>query len=150
MRPKATCANQNTLAQPPSSIKQKRAGKNEAMPHRKTHRLTIRQLIHRLLRNIHALRRMVDGEDVHLLARLGVLDLVALAAGGRVPAGDIAAAANVREARDLALRRPAVAGHETVRAIGAGDDAEAATRLRIAWVVGEGDGLGEREEEGED
>lgn len=117
---------------------------------RNTHRLIVGQLIHRLLGNIQALCNMVDGQDVNLLARLGILDLVALPAGRRVPARDIAAAANVREARDLALSLVAVAGDKAVGTVGAGDGGEAARGVRVAVVVGEGDGLGEGEEEGEE
>lgn len=109
---------------------------------RQTHRLIIRQLIHRLLRNIQPLRHMVDGQDENLLPRLRVLDLIALAARRRIPAGNVAAAANVGEARDFALGFPTVAGDEAVGTVGAGDGGERAGAVGVAVVVGEGYGAG--------
>lgn len=89
---------------------------------------------------------MIHGEHEHLLARPRVLDLVTLPAGRRIPTRNVAAAADVGEARDLALRRPAVACDQAVGAVGAGDDVEAAGAVGIAWVVREGCCEGEGEE----
>lgn len=55
----------------------------------------------------------------------------------RVPASDSAASANVREAWDVALDVPAVAGYEAVTAIGAGYNGHGTCSLVVAGVVGD-------------
>jgi hypothetical protein len=64
---------------------------------------------------------VVDRQEEDTLASRWVFDLVALATGRRVPAGDVGAATNVREARNVGLLRPAVAVDEAVGTVRAGD-----------------------------
>lgn len=114
--------------------------------------MVVSQLIHSLLRHIEALRDVIDSKDEHLLASLSILEAITLTARRRVPAGDVGAAANVGEAWDVGLLLPAVASDQAVASIGAGDDVERAATVRVAIVVGECDGGGERcqdREEGE-
>lgn len=93
------------------------------------------ELVHGLLGDVEALGGVVDGEDVDLLAL--VLEAVADAALGRVPAGDGGGAADVGEALDLTEGVPAVLGDEAVRAIGAGQLREGAGGDVVAGVVGD-------------
>lgn len=76
----------------------------------------------------------VNGEDVDAVAV--VLELPAGSALGRVPANTLHTA-DVGEGGDLALGGPAVAGDETVGAVGASDGGHEAVAVVIAGVVGD-------------
>lgn len=84
--------------------------------------------------NIEAIDGAVHGQDGDGAAL--VVEAPAGGARGRVPAGDGLRAANVREARDLALRLPVVAGDEPVVAVGAGNVLERAAAVVVASVIG--------------
>ena len=74
-------------------------------------------------------------QALSLLAGLGVFDLVALAAGRRVPAGNVGATTNVGEARNVGLLRPAVAVDEAIGTVRAGDGGQRTAAIGVAGVV---------------
>jgi hypothetical protein len=97
--------------------------------------LAVGQGVHGVQGNVEARGGVVDGQDVDGLAVVG--ELPAGAALWGVPAGDGGGGTNVGEAGDLGLRLPAVAGDQTVGAIGAGDGSQGAAAIIIAGVVGD-------------
>lgn len=97
--------------------------------------LAVGEVVHGAETHVDTLAGVVDGEDVDLAAL--VLDAEALAAVGRVPAGDGVDAADVGEARDVGLLVEAVAGDEAVLAVGAGDGCHGSVAIIVAGVVGD-------------
>lgn len=81
--------------------------------------LATSESVHGIKANVETLAGMIDSQDVDLSAL--VFETVAATTVGRVPAGNDIDTANVGESRDIALGLPAVAGDETVLAVGAGD-----------------------------
>ena len=116
---------------------------------RLSYRLVVRQIIHRRLCNVQSIGGVIDGKNEDLLAGRSIRDAIAHSAVRRVPASNFGAAANVWEAWDVGLLLPAVAGDQAVGTVGAGDDIKRAVALRVAWVVGERCGAGERGHDGE-
>lgn len=114
-----------------------------------SYRLVVRQIIHRRLCNVQSIGGVIDGKNEDLLAGRSIRDAIAHSAVRRVPASNFGAAANVWEAWDVGLLLPAVAGDQAVCTVGAGDDVKRAVALRVARVVGERYGAGERGHEGE-
>lgn len=78
---------------------------------------------------------MVDGEDVNEVPI--PLQAPACSARWRVPTRDGLSTADKREAGDVALCGPSVAGDETVLAIRAGHGVEGLVWVVVAGVVGD-------------
>jgi hypothetical protein len=96
--------------------------------------------------NVEASSRAVNSQNVDRLAVVGCGP--ALAAVGRVPAGDGIRTANVREARNIALNLPVVLPHDAVNAVRARNLGQGTSSLVVALVVAHGNGRrsgGERE-----
>jgi len=115
--------------------------------------LAVGEVVHGVKGNVQAAGGVVDGKDVDTMtcqsvpykigsravnSRLAVVaSRPASAARGAVPATDSLDTANIGEAGSLALRLPAVLGHEAVGAIRARDDGERAGAIIVAGVVGD-------------
>lgn len=97
---------------PPIPLRRKPTLPHPDLRHRRLHpsqpsRVVIRQLIHRLPRQVQPRARTIDPQREDRFASVGYL--IALAAGGGVPAADVDPAADVGEVFDRALGLPAVA-----------------------------------------
>lgn len=111
--------------------------------------LVVRQRIHRLLRQVEAVIRMINSQ--HVNRATVICDLPACATVGRVPPRDGLRAADIREVLQRAEGRVPFA-LEAVRAIGASDDVKGIALVVVGVVVRDTNGKGrdgEQEQGGE-
>ncbi len=142
MNPRLQTDVQTNLALTPQTPPLKTTGTNISLHSRsldppKRHSLSVSEGVHRGERDVESGAGMVDGQDVDAASVVG--EGPAGAAGGGIPARDGHGGPDVREPRDLALRRPPVPRYQPVGAIRARHRCQASAGVVVALVVGHWD-----------